>query len=216
MDQLERIVIGLPGIVAGLALHEYAHAVAAHSLGDDTPRRAGRLTPEPWVHLDPIGTILILLYGFGWGKPVPVNPGSFRDQRKGYLLVAIAGPAANIILAFLFAAGYGFASIAAPSLPVLRVLDEGVWINANLAALNLIPLPPLDGGKVLSAILPAGARATYGRLASLAPVFVTLLMVTGVALPFLAGVSTKVGLLAGLPGQAFGRAIGVLLRGARL
>lgn len=144
-------------MLVSLAFHEFSHAWMANYLGDDTAKYAGRLTLNPFAHIDLFGLMLFLFIGFGWGKPVPFNPYNLRNQRYGPALVGIAGPAANMILAVLF----GF---------ILRLIltftDQGVGnaavqflfyvvlINVLWMLFNLIPLPPLDGSKVLFAFLP--------------------------------------------------------------
>ncbi|MDR7470738.1 MAG: site-2 protease family protein [Armatimonadota bacterium] len=143
--------------------HEFAHGYAADRLGDPTPRRAGRLTLNPLAHLDPLGTILLLLTGFGWAKPVPVDPAYFADWRRGLIAVAAAGPAANVILAILFGLPFKLGVVeVAGSLG--RLLLMVVFINAVLAVFNLIPVPPLDGSKIMVGLLPGRLGIAYARL----------------------------------------------------
>ena len=141
-----------PAIMVGLTAHEFAHGWVADQLGDPTARRAGRLTLNPLAHIDPIGLLLLYLAGFGWAKPVPVNPYNFRDGRRGLLLVSLAGPLANIVVAVLAALLLGLGgSIGPVGADILQVM---VWINVVLAVFNLLPVPPLDGSKVLAGLLP--------------------------------------------------------------
>jgi len=143
--------------------HEFAHGYAADRLGDPTPRRAGRLTLNPLAHLDPLGTILLVLTGFGWAKPVPIDPGYFPDWRRGLITVAAAGPIANVVLAILFGLPFKLGLVAVGS-PLARPLFVIVFINAVLAVFNLIPVPPLDGSKIMIGLLPGQLGIAYARL----------------------------------------------------
>ncbi len=143
--------------------HEFAHGYAANRLGDPTARRAGRLTLNPLAHLDPVGTILLMLTGFGWAKPVPIDPGYFPDWRRGLITVAAAGPIANVVLAILFGLPFKLGLVAAGS-PLARPLFVIVFINAVLAVFNLIPVPPLDGSKIMIGLLPGQLGIAYARL----------------------------------------------------
>lgn len=148
-------------LLVAFTIHELAHAVTADRMGDPTPRRQGRISLNPLVHLDPFGTIALLVAGFGWAKPVMVNPMNFRmNPRTGMAIVAAAGPLSNIIMAVLFAVPFQLGLVrftmsspgALPSLDML--LSQFVLINLILAFFNLIPIPPLDGYKILIGILP--------------------------------------------------------------
>lgn len=144
-----------------LPLHEAAHAGVAYLLGDDTAARQGRLTINPFAHLDPIGSILILLTGFGWAKPVPVNPIRMKKYRAGFALTALAGPVSNLLAAFAAALAYSVinasqagyeawhSSNITPLLCVMLLLIYLTSVNVGLAIFNLIPIPPLDGFNVL-------------------------------------------------------------------
>ena len=153
------LIAGLPGLVFALVIHEYAHAKAADVMGDFTPRMTGRLTLNPMAHIDPIGLIMLLVVRFGWAKPVMINARNFRNWRQGELLVAVAGPVANLIVAFisLLAMAVLF-KLGMFSEGVRLVLSMMVLFNINFAIFNMLPLPPLDGSKVLMVLLP-------GRLA---------------------------------------------------
>jgi len=156
--------------------HEFAHGYAAAQLGDPTPRRAGRLTLNPLAHLDPLGTILLLVFGFGWAKPVPIDPTYFPNWRRGLLTVAAAGPVANVVLAILF--GFPFKiGLASPDGPGGGLLLTIVLINAVLAIFNLIPIPPLDGSKILVGILPGQLGLAYARLSAFGPLLLLLLLI---------------------------------------
>lgn len=159
------MIFRIPALLITLTVHEYAHARVAVSLGDPTPRFLGRLTLNPIPHLDPIGLIMLWLFKFGWAKPVPVNPHNFRNVRMGMLWVALAGPASNVLLAVLSA-------IAIVLLTSLQLVG-GEWIkvlwwtytyNIIFAVFNLLPIPPLDGGKIVSSLLPPRHSYTYERI----------------------------------------------------
>ena len=160
----------LPILLLALSVHEYAHAWVAVKLGDATPRWEGRLTLNPLAHLDPIGLLALVVTGrFGWAKPVRVNPMNLADRKAGMVMVSLAGPGANIALAILLSAvfkliygAYGFRSEAIAFL--MMALDQGVWINLGLAVFNLIPIPPLDGSKILAAVLRGEAARVYYQL----------------------------------------------------
>jgi len=135
----------------GLTIHEFGHALAADLQGDRTARNAGRLTLDPRSHLDPLGTTLIVLAGFGWGKPVPFNPRNLRNKRFGTALVALAGPMTNVVLALIGGALIGLLN---PGETLLTFLYFMVLYNVLMAVFNLIPIPPLDGSRILASLLP--------------------------------------------------------------
>lgn len=165
LDNLDLATIIARVIVLMIAftIHELAHALTADYLGDPTPRNMGRITLNPLKHLDPFGTLLLIIAGFGWAKPVMVNPMNMRgNPRTSMAIVAAAGPLSNIIMAILAAlvVRLGLVDFAtstpAGGLPSLSfVLFNFIWINLILAFFNLIPIPPLDGSKILYAILPS-------------------------------------------------------------
>ena len=146
-------VLIVAAIIGAIGLHEYAHALTADLQGDRMPRAMGRLTPNPIKHLDPVGTLFIVLVGFGWGKPVEFRPQALSSQRFGAAMVALAGPLMNLLLAFiaaLVAVQFG------EGLPDFfnTFLSVFFSINVLLAVFNLIPLPPLDGSRLLTIFLP--------------------------------------------------------------
>jgi Zn-dependent protease len=150
-------------ILVAFPFHEFAHALAAYRLGDSTARLFGRLTLDPRAHLDPLGTLLLLLAGFGWAKPTPVSPFNLRGGRSGEAIVAAAGPISNLALAtagalplrFILASGMDVPSI------VVNVLNIFVTFNLLLMVFNLLPIPPLDGSKVLFAFLDPQTEYRY-------------------------------------------------------
>jgi len=145
--------------LTSMPIHEWAHAWAAYQLGDDTAARRGRLTINPLAHLDPVGTVSLAIFGFGWGKPVPVNPFRLRgDRRKSHALVSIAGPLSNLVLSMLAAIPFrlGWLSLFGNSsrIGLQGILIQFISINLALMVFNLIPFPPLDGSRVLAWFLP--------------------------------------------------------------
>lgn len=160
---LATIIARVIVLLIAFTIHELAHALTADYLGDPTPRNMGRITLNPLKHLDPFGTLLLIIAGFGWAKPVMVNPMNMRgNPRTSMAIVAAAGPLSNIIMAVLAALfvrlGLVDFSTSTPpgSLPSLSfLLFNFIWINLILAFFNLIPVPPLDGSKILYAILPS-------------------------------------------------------------
>lgn len=143
-----------------LPVHELAHAWAATLLGDNTPRWHGRLAFNPMRHIDPLGAILLVLCGFGYAKPVPVNSRNFRNPKRDMALTALAGPLSNIVMAFVSLALFRIIVELPVSFTVLRIadlvlVDTFAVINLSLAVFNLLPLPPLDGFRILSAVLPS-------------------------------------------------------------
>lgn len=178
LPSLHDIALMLPAIVLGLTFHEYAHGLAAHWLGDDTARLQGRLTINPAAHVDPVGLILLFLAGFGWAKPVPVNPLSFKgDMRRGMLLVSLAGPAMNLLMAV--AAVVVYRALAGLQLPYFTlIMVYIIQINVVLAIFNLLPIPPLDGSKILAGLLPGRQEWLY-HLEAYGMIILILLVFSG-------------------------------------
>lgn len=157
---VNQLFLLVPGILVAITFHEYAHGWVANRFGDPTAREAGRLTLNPITHLDPLGTLMLFLVHFGWARPVPVNPRYFRDPKQGMVWVAVAGPVTNMALAFV--SGVAVSSLVASGLShegaalntVAIMLVFSLKINLALAVFNLLPIPPLDGSKVLHGLLP--------------------------------------------------------------
>jgi Zn-dependent protease len=163
-------------LLFSLTVHEMAHAVTADWLGDPTARRLGRISLNPAVHIDPVGTIMLPLLGllaggfvFGWAKPVPVNPANLKNHRQDFLVIAAAGPASNILMAIgasmllgLIPGGLGASEGMAGVMATFGFAM--VQLNLLLAVFNMLPIPPLDGGNVLAGILPEALAASYDRL----------------------------------------------------
>ncbi|MHB8840910.1 MAG: site-2 protease family protein [Candidatus Aquicultor sp.] len=173
---LQDIVFIIISIITAFTIHEFAHAATAYLLGDSTARNQGRLTLNPIVHLDIIGSIMILLAGFGWAKPVEVNPHNFKNPKRDDLLVSLAGPASNFLLAFVLAKLYFF------SIPESYdgLLSTAIYINMVLAIFNLLPIPPLDGSRIIPSLLPASAQNTWATFEQYSMVIFIALIFSGV------------------------------------
>ena len=153
-----KLIVRAIVLLTALPLHECAHAWAANKLGDPTAKNQGRMTLNPFVHLDPIGSITLLLCGVGWAKPVPINPFFFQKRKAGMALSALAGPTSNLLLAFLLylllKIAMLFSIVSRPYFILLQFLSIACQINISLAVFNLLPLPPLDGSRIFNLILP--------------------------------------------------------------
>lgn len=212
VNSLLTLIVSLPAILISLTFHEYAHAFAADKLGDNTPRNQGRLTLNPLKHIDPVGFALLIVAGFGWGKPVQINPVNFKrnmSMSKAEAIVASAGPIMNFILAIIstviLACLIKFNLLV--NLPyrtmwlVLVFIMELVLINVGLGLFNLIPLPPLDGSKILSNFLPYNAREWFARNEQIMYFVFLVIWITGLAgiiiTPAIKGVTLGISILVG-------------------
>lgn len=178
---IDMMILRAAAVLLALAIHEYAHAVVAVRLGDPGPKLAGRLTLNPLPHLDPLGTIMLFLFSFGWAKPVMVDPRNFRNPRQDMMWVALAGPVSNILLAFALSrvapiilniVPYG----AVPA--TFAFLQVAIQLNIWLAVFNMLPLPPLDGSKVLAGLLPARYAYRYMQFERYGMFILLLLVLT--------------------------------------
>ncbi len=185
---IERAMYLIP-LLLSLTVHEYAHAWAAYQLGDDTAARMGRLTLNPVVHMDPLGTFLLPMLGipFGWAKPVPVNPLRFRrdiTMPTGMAITAAAGPLSNVLLAVICAVIYGLWARLYPvgietQPAVAHLLLVGIQMNVGLALFNMLPIPPLDGSRVIEPALPFNWRVRWSNLANAGPILLIVAIAVG-------------------------------------
>ena len=185
-----QLLLLIPIILFSLSVHESAHAYVAHKLGDDTARNFGRITLNPAKHFDPVGFLFLLLFGFGWAKPVPVNPNNFRNKSRDMMLTAIAGPASNLVAAFLgviviqlfgfYNGGFTLEDADTKMEYVFTILYYFTVINLNLCLFNMIPVPPLDGSRVLTYLLPPRAAVWMMRNQRYFYGVVMILMITGI------------------------------------
>lgn len=190
-EAIVQFIIIAPPLLLALTVHEFAHGYVAFRLGDPTARALGRLTLNPLKHLDPLGTIAFFIFHFGWAKPVPVNAAYFRDPRKDMLWVALAGPASNFALAVvsaLMAKIVWLLALALPHSPVgeailvplNNTLIASVWINLVLCLFNFLPIPPLDGSRILAGLLPPALARSYASFERYGFILIILLALTGI------------------------------------
>ncbi len=178
-----RLLLTIPALLWALSFHEFCHGFAAKMLGDPTAERYGRLSLNPFAHFDLVGTLMLLFVGFGWAKPVPINSRYFKNPRRDLIIVSLAGVAGNILTAiisvlflrFLGAYWYSFTGRAG-----LTFIIQMVNINMGLAAFNLIPIPPLDGSRVLEAFLPYKYMHYYYWLERYGMFILFFLLLTGI------------------------------------
>ena len=184
------LLYSLPGLLIAITFHEFAHAKTADILGDDTPRIEGRLTLNPLVHMDPIGCIMLLFAGFGWGKPVHVNPRNYNrtmSMEKADAIVSIAGPITNFVLAIIFMIIYFLIHKYAKNIQstafsvTSNMINRFIVINVGLGVFNLIPLPPLDGSKVIKPFLPYDAKQWFESNEHIFYIIFIVLWITGIA-----------------------------------
>lgn len=192
LNALKGLLLSIPGVLIAITFHEYAHAFAAYKLGDETAKSQGRMTLNPLDHMDPLGMILLVFFGFGWGKPVQVNYRNLNrniSAKKAEAIIAFAGPLANFILAIVFACIttmlVKFNVLANANYNIIEsiygFLQGTVLVNIGLGVFNLIPLPPLDGSKVLSAFLPNKVDMWFKNNEYYAYILFIIIWITGIA-----------------------------------
>lgn len=208
-NEILSIILSIPGVIIAMTFHEYAHAFAAYKLGDDTPKLQGRLNLNPLSHIDPIGLALLLVAGFGWGKPVQIDSRNFNGKysiSKSEAIVAAAGPLMNFALAFVFTIiffivfGTTNIVISKTSYILYTVILETIYINIGLGVFNLIPLPPLDGSKILMHFLSFNAKQWFYQNERIFYIVFLILWMTGLLSnmlsPIISGVFTGINWLA--------------------
>ena len=168
-EKILYLLISILALLPALTFHEWAHGYTAYKLGDSTAKADGRLSLNPLDHIDPIGTLMLLLVGFGWAKPVPINTRNFKKPKRDIALTSIAGPLMNFIVAFISVLLYLYVFVRIPindatAEVILLVFLYSALYNLGLGTFNLIPLPPLDGSNVLMCLLPPKAAMQYSRI----------------------------------------------------
>ena len=190
--ELLGLLLSAPGVLIAITFHEFAHGYAAYKLGDNTAKNQGRLSLNPLAHLDPIGTLMLLVAGFGWGKPVEVEPRNYTrkiSMEKGEAIVSLAGPLMNFILAIIFTliycAIYKFTDltfkVSTIGTIIIALLQYTISINIGLGVFNLIPLPPLDGSKIIMPFLPYKAKEFFVNNEQIFYIVFVLIWITGIA-----------------------------------
>ena len=183
---MEVLVILLPILIFSLCFHEFSHGYIAYKLGDHTAARNGRLTLNPLAHLDPIGSLMILFVGFGWAKPVPVNPVNFSNPRVDMMKVAFAGPASNLILAFtggLIMRLFNFVGFMQSEM-FIQTLYLFIFINISLAVFNMIPVAPLDGSQIFGNMISKNNPELAWKLQKYGPKILMGIILIGMVTPF--------------------------------
>jgi len=171
VDWLVGVLLTLPAIIIAISFHEFAHAVTAYKLGDHTPKFQNRVTLNPVAHLDPFGLLCIIFIGFGWGKPVMVNPLNFRYRKRDEIIVSLAGVTMNLFLAVIFCAVFafylksiGYYPFSGAAWAIAKTLENIAWINLVLMIFNLLPVPPLDGFNVVTELLNVKYTEMYYKI----------------------------------------------------
>ncbi|MCD6430279.1 MAG: site-2 protease family protein [Deltaproteobacteria bacterium] len=186
---IQKIIIYAVPILFGLTVHEYAHGLMADRLGDPTPRTMGRLTLNPFYHLDPIGTLVFFItQAFGWARPISINSDNLTSPRRDLMWIALAGPLANFLLALFCALLYHLINSLTGGnmesggawfiVPFQQMIVAGVVINLSLGLINLIPIPPLDGGRILAGILPQRPAGYLEKIDSYGAILLLILVLS--------------------------------------
>ena len=170
------MILRIPALLISITIHEFAHARTSYALGDPTPKMTGRLSLNPLNHLDPLGLLMLWFFRFGWAKPVQINPFYYEDRKKGTILVSIAGPLSNLLLAFITLIILKLGIFSGLPLSFLYTL---YMYNLILAVFNLIPIPPLDGSKILMGLLPGRQAYEFSKLENYGPIILILFIYLG-------------------------------------
>jgi len=190
------LIISIPGLLLAISCHEFAHGWAAFLMGDRTAKYSGRLSLNPLHHIDPMGALCMLFFRMGWAKPVPINPNNFKNQRLGIITVSLAGPFANFVLGLLSCIIYYFIAIFMPPSAFGEFLRDifiySVFMNVGLMIFNLIPIPPLDGSKILLEFLPAKARFTIYQYERYFSLILIIIVYAGAVTPTISLLQTYV------------------------
>lgn len=189
-EGLISLIISIPGLLLAISMHECAHGYAAYLMGDRTAKYSGRLSLNPLHHLDLVGTLCMLFFRFGWAKPVPINPNNFKNHRRGIILVSLAGPFANFIIGlvsyiicFLISVFIGTASMFWQF--IYEIFALSVFMNVGFMIFNLLPVPPLDGSKILLEFLPYKVRYTIYQYERYFSLILLILIYAGTMVPVL-------------------------------
>lgn len=178
-NYLIEFLIILPGVIIAISFHEFAHAAVAYVMGDSTAKDEGRMSINPAKHLDPIGFLMLMIARFGWAKPVPVNENNFKNRALGSFLVSIAGISMNILISIVTIVIFHFTQGLFSNYAYYQVMSGIIRINISFAAFNLLPVPPLDGSKLLLSLLPAKYRYLVYKYENYGTLILILLLITG-------------------------------------
>jgi len=188
-SQFLSLILSLPALLIALTVHEYAHGWVADKMGDPTARYSGRLSLNPLAHIDLFGTVCLLFFHFGWARPVPINPRNFRDVRKGTIAVSLAGPFSNFLIAlissFVLAAMEKFLPANTITIFFYNIVYACVTLNVGLMVFNLLPIPPLDGSKVLLEFLPPHVRYKFYSFERYSGLILMALIIFNILTPLL-------------------------------